>query len=60
MDANLELGLAAQREVAEELMEHLEDRRDTRGLRLLEILLDVEFGLLKSTCAAWQKRLDEN
>jgi hypothetical protein len=47
MDARLELGLLAQREVAEKLAEHFSETDDERGMRLLDCLLDVQFGIIK-------------
>lgn len=57
----LELGLAANHEVAEKLIDHLYDRNDDKGLRLLEILLTVQGNLLKATVEAFteQRRRDE-
>lgn len=47
MDARLEQGLHAQREVAEKLAEHMADQNDDEGFALLDCLLNVQFGLIK-------------
>jgi hypothetical protein len=55
VQAQLELGLQAQREVAEALAEHFAERDDERGMFLLDALLDVQIALLKQTCEAWRE-----
>lgn len=55
-DATLELGLAAQHEAAEALVDHLYNKNDDRGIFLVEVLLNVQCHLLKSTCEAFIKR----
>ena len=55
MDAGLELGMKAQREVAEKLAEHFAERDDERGMFLLDALLDVQIALLKQVCRSWKE-----
>ena len=53
MDAHLESGLAAQREVAEKLAEHFAERDDSRALDLLDLLLEVQCGIIKILNQGW-------
>jgi hypothetical protein len=57
MDALLELGLEAQREVAEEMAERFAAKGDERSMELLDRLLDVQLGLIKIFNDGWREAL---
>jgi hypothetical protein len=57
LSPELESGLAAQREVAEKLAEHFAERDDSRAMDLLDLLLQVQFGLIKILNQGWADAL---
>ena len=57
MSPELEMGLSAQREVAEALAERFAERDDERSMELLDCLLQVQFGLIKILNQGWREAL---
>jgi hypothetical protein len=57
VDARLESGLRAQREVAEVMAERFAAREDVRSMELLDMLLDVQIGLIKIFNEGWAEAL---
>jgi hypothetical protein len=60
MNAQLELGLNAQREVAEAMAERFAERDDERSMELLDMLLDVQIGIMKTFNDLFAARIAKN